>query len=119
MKALEREGVVFRDKSFGQGTATEVATALLQPHPLALERMILARFTESDEGIINSLHFADDTAVIADSIEALNILLEIVSEWADAFHLEIRPDKSIFYTNDVQRLLTLSFGLPQKLGRQI
>jgi len=51
--------------------------------PLQLERMIMKKFPDTGKSIINSLHFADDTTVIADSLEALNILLEIVGEWAD------------------------------------
>ena len=49
---------------------------------------------------INSLHFADDTTIIASSIAALNALLQVVAEWADKYHLEIHPGKSTFYTNN-------------------
>ena len=33
-----------------------------------------------------------------------------MSEWADAFHLEIHPDKFIFYTNDVHAELPVYKG---------
>ena len=58
------------------------------------ERMVLEEFLESGEKIINSPHFADDTTVIADSIYALNILLEIVSRRADIYHLESHPEST-------------------------
>ena len=61
--------------------------------------MILEKFPEKGEAI-NSLHFADDTTVIADSIAQLNDILDLVAKWAEWFHLEIHPGKSIFYTND-------------------
>jgi len=53
--------------------------------------MIMERFPTTGADIINSLHFADDTTIIANSIEALNTLLQVVAEWADKYHLEIHP----------------------------
>jgi len=65
-----------------------------------LERMILEAFPENGNEIVNSLHFADDTTIIALSMVDLNRLLEIVARWADLYHLEVHPGKSVFYTND-------------------
>jgi len=80
---------------------------------MTLERMIMEAFPENGSEIINSLHFADDTTIIAMSLEELNKLLRIVAEWADRYYLEVHPGKSIFYTND------LTSGLPVFKGNFI
>ena len=80
---------------------------------MTLERMIMEAFPENGSEIINSLHLADDTTIIAMSLEELNKLLRIVAEWADRYYLEVHPGKSIFYTND------LTSGLPVFKGNFI
>lgn len=80
---------------------------------MMLERMILEAFPENGSEIVNSLHFADDTTIIALSMADLNLLLEIVARWTDLYHLEVHPGKSVFYTND------RTAGLPTYKGNFI
>ena len=79
---------------------------------MMLEHMILKAFPKIGNGIVNSLHFADDTTIIALSMADLK-LLEIVARWADLYHIEVHPGKSVFYTND------RTAGLPTYKGNFI
>jgi len=77
---------------------------------MMLERMILDIYPETANDILNSLHFADDTTIIAESLEQLNLLLEIVAKWADKYHLEVHPGKSVFFSNDSRSNLPVYKG---------
>ena len=58
--------------------------------------MILKEFPDLGESMINSLHFKDDTW-LSKQPRSSQLPLRDRREWGDTYHLEIHPDKSIFY----------------------